>query len=135
MVACRQTVKKVTQADSRHRIRPAHASLDGWCLNQLPLDHAADAILANRLAGHDPRGARRPVCSPSRGRLAATVHDRMPVILNERDYDDWLSSDTDPERLRQLLVPLPDDVFTATPVSTYVNKPANQGPECIEPVG
>lgn len=67
--------------------------------------------------------------------LASTVHNRMPVILNERNYDEWLASDTDPARLRQLLVPLPDDVLAADPVSNYVNKPANQGEQCIEPVG
>ena len=65
--------------------------------------------------------------------LAGTVHNRMPVVLNERDYEMWLTADTPRERLQQFLLPLPDDVLTATPVSTYVNKPANQGPECIEP--
>ncbi|MCE9554773.1 MAG: SOS response-associated peptidase [Planctomycetes bacterium] len=67
--------------------------------------------------------------------MAATVHDRMPVILNERDYDTWLSSDTDPSRLRQLLAPLPDGDWTAIPVSNYVSKATNQGPECIEAAG
>ena len=66
--------------------------------------------------------------------LAATVHNRMPVILGERDYAAWLSPETPADRLRQLLVPLGDNVLTATAVSTYVNKPANQGAECIEAV-
>lgn len=66
--------------------------------------------------------------------MAATVHDRMPVILHEREYDTWLSSDTDPARLRQLLAPLPDGDWTATRVSSYVSKATNQGQQCIEPV-
>ena len=58
----------------------------------------------------------------------------MPVVLPERAYDTWLAADTDSDRLRQLLVPAADDDWITTPVSTFVNKPANQGAECIEAV-
>ncbi len=69
-------------------------------------------------------------------RLAATVHDRMPVILDEADYDLWLDRDEqDAERLRPLLAPLADEDFLiAEPVSTFVNKPTSDGPACIEPL-
>lgn len=66
--------------------------------------------------------------------LASTVHDRMPVILQPRDYDAWLDPQTDPARLRQLLLPFTDEVLTAEPVSTYVNKPTNDDPRCVEPL-
>ena len=68
--------------------------------------------------------------------LAATVHDRMPVILNEADYAAWLDpANEDVDSLRQLLLPLEDDTLTAEPVSTYVNKPTNDDARCVERVG
>jgi putative SOS response-associated peptidase YedK len=66
--------------------------------------------------------------------LAAKVHDRMPVILQERDYDLWLdSSVSDKERLKALLVPYPAKEMTADRVSTRVNNVKNEGPECLAP--
>ena len=65
----------------------------------------------------------------------APIHDRMPVVLAERAWDEWLDPDNrDTEQLQLLLVPAPSDDFIAYPVSTLVNKPENQGPELLEPV-
>ena len=62
------------------------------------------------------------------------LHLRMPVILATKHYDLWLdSSIQEVERLQPLLHPYPADDMTAHPVSTRVNNPANDTPECIEP--
>lgn len=64
------------------------------------------------------------------------IHDRMPVILNEKDEGMWLDprlSDTD--KLSTLLKPYPSDEMEAYKVSTIVNSPKNDSPKCIEPVG
>jgi putative SOS response-associated peptidase YedK len=68
--------------------------------------------------------------------LVGKLHNRMPVILEEKDFDLWL----DPEvkevpSLRELLRPSPSDILRMHPVSSYVNKPQNEGEECVEPVG
>jgi putative SOS response-associated peptidase YedK len=60
--------------------------------------------------------------------LLAPVHDRMPVILAEPDHDVWLNSETDG---RPLLRPCPADWLEAIPVSSRVNSPANDDPECL----
>jgi len=58
----------------------------------------------------------------------------MPVILATKHYDLWLdSSIQEVERLQPLLRPYPAKGMTAFPVSTRVNNPANDTPECIEP--
>jgi len=63
------------------------------------------------------------------------IHDRMPVILRPEDYDVWLDSKvSDPSRLLGLLEPFPDRELTAYPVSSLVNKPANDVPECVQPI-
>jgi putative SOS response-associated peptidase YedK len=67
--------------------------------------------------------------------MARDIHDRMPVILREEDYDLWLDHNADnPDSLQALLRPADNEMLEAYPISTYVNKPANQGPECIEPI-
>ena len=62
------------------------------------------------------------------------VHDRMPVILEPEDYDQWLSREEgNPARLRALLKPFRDDPLDCYPVSNHVNKVANDDSLCIAP--
>lgn len=63
-------------------------------------------------------------------------HDRMPVILDRRDYVRWLDpSVTDTEPLQKLLVPCPDAKMRGYAVRPLVNNPRNDAPSCIEPLG
>lgn len=66
--------------------------------------------------------------------LVAPIHNRMPVIVPESAYDEWLDPRTEVERLLQLLVPYPADEMKCYPVSTKVNSPANDEPSLIEPI-
>jgi putative SOS response-associated peptidase YedK len=45
-------------------------------------------------------------------------HNRMPAVLDERDFDGWLSGSAGPEALR----PAPEDLLREHPVSPRVNK-------------
>ncbi len=63
----------------------------------------------------------------------AEIHDRMPLILAEYDWDVWLNPyiPLDP----QLLARSPDvHDIDVRPVSTLVNSVRNNGPELLEPV-
>lgn len=60
------------------------------------------------------------------------LHDRMPVILSPKDYDQWLDSNA--QGIVALLKPYADAAMKAFPVSTLVNKPSNDDPKCIEPL-
>lgn len=63
--------------------------------------------------------------------LMRPIHDRMPVILAPADYARWLSPDEpDP---RDLLRPYPSEPMTMWPISTRVNKPANDDPGILDP--
>ena len=65
----------------------------------------------------------------------APLHDRMPVVLEERDWDGWLDPDTgDVDALARLLQPASDDLLVAYPVGTAVNSADNDGPELVERV-
>ena len=71
--------------------------------------------------------------------LIEPIHDRMPVILSPDAVDTWLNrgldDETDLEQLLPLLAPFPSAQMVAYEVSTTVNSPANDGPDCIAPVG
>jgi putative SOS response-associated peptidase YedK len=63
------------------------------------------------------------------------IHDRMPVILDPKDYDQWL----DPairkaELLQSLFRPYPSEDMTAYAVTLRVNDPAHDDAACIAPL-
>ena len=65
----------------------------------------------------------------------APIHDRMPVVLPETAWGEWLDPDNhDTAKLTRLLVPAPSDDFLCYAVSKLVNKPENQGSELLDPV-
>jgi putative SOS response-associated peptidase YedK len=67
--------------------------------------------------------------------LVRPLHDRMPVILNPRDFSRWLDpSLSDPGVLQEMLRPFPSEPMTAVAVGTYVNNTRNEGAECLTPV-
>lgn len=67
--------------------------------------------------------------------LLEPIHDRMPVILRETDYEPWLDIRIKgPEELQKLLRPLPAEEMKGHPVSAAVNSPSNDVSECIEPI-
>jgi len=66
--------------------------------------------------------------------LMRAVHDRMPVILLERDYDAWLDPKNEKlEALSALLTPFPSERMRTFAVSPRVNNTRNDGPELVEP--
>ena len=73
------------------------------------------------------------ITCPATGRLAS-VHDRMPVILDPEAAARWLDPNLDdPAVLRALLVPYADEALELYPVSPLVNSPRNDSPECLQP--
>jgi putative SOS response-associated peptidase YedK len=64
----------------------------------------------------------------------APIHNRMPVILDPADYE-WLDRDQqDAERLQRLLKPYPSEKMQLVLVSTLINSPRNEKPECVVPL-
>lgn len=64
----------------------------------------------------------------------AAFHDRMPVILAPSDYPHWLDRGAeDPDSVSSLLAPCPADWLESSPVSSRINNPRNDDPECLIP--
>lgn len=67
--------------------------------------------------------------------VLAPIHDRMPVILPQADYAQWLDPALkDVDSLSPLLVPFPPEYMLAIPVSSRVNAPSNDDEKCIAPL-
>lgn len=65
---------------------------------------------------------------------AASVHDRMPLIVADRLLDDWLAPELGtPAALLEALVDVEHDVV-AHEVSTRVNRVGNDGPDLVAPL-
>lgn len=61
-------------------------------------------------------------------------HHRMPVIVPHAHWGEWLDPKIRHTQLNPtILEPAPNDFLHATQVVPYVNKVANQGPECLTP--
>jgi putative SOS response-associated peptidase YedK len=91
---------------------------------------------------HDPEAPKSDpersatILTTASNALLAQIHGRMPVILNEFDWDRWLDPKlTDLASLVSLLRPAPEDTLEALPVGPAVNSGRSEGRELIEPVG
>jgi putative SOS response-associated peptidase YedK len=64
-----------------------------------------------------------------------TLHQRMPVILPLEGYAQWLDQKVqDPHHLAHLWESASAEGLTFYPVSTHVNSPKHEDPECHQPL-
>ncbi len=74
------------------------------------------------------------ILTTSPNSIVKPVHDRMPVILEPSDYETWLEAQEDMlEDIQLLMKPYSAEGMVSYPVSTYVNSPRNNSPQCIQP--
>jgi putative SOS response-associated peptidase YedK len=71
------------------------------------------------------------IVTTAANRLIGQLHDRMPVILDAKDWDSWINGA--PDTAQNLIRPCPDDWLEYFTVSRRVNAVANDGPDLIEP--
>ena len=65
----------------------------------------------------------------------AAIYDRMPAIVPPEAFDLWLdSAHVDAKTAEALIQPAPDDLLEVCPVSTAVNRTANDNAALLEPV-
>jgi putative SOS response-associated peptidase YedK len=103
--------------------------------------HAADgrpfALAGLWEVWQDPQGSTLQSCTiltTAPNELMSTIHDRMPAIIEQEDFGAWLDPGPNPDDALHLLRPYPAAMMAAYPVSTAVNSPSNDTPECIQPI-
>ncbi len=67
--------------------------------------------------------------------LMRDIHHRMPVIIPERHFAEWLDRDeNDTGALAKLLIPYPAKPMKAYRVAKTVGNSRNDAPVCLEPI-
>jgi len=65
----------------------------------------------------------------------AEIHDRMPVILDANQFDEWLDPEVhEVEQIGKMLNPCPPSWLESAEVSTLVNSPKNNRAEVLDPL-
>ena len=63
--------------------------------------------------------------------LVKPIHDRMPVIMEPAQAQEWLAPATSASKAQTLLTPYPALAMSAYPVSPKVNSPSHDAPDCV----
>jgi putative SOS response-associated peptidase YedK len=83
-----------------------------------------------------PDGSELPTCTIitcAANERVGQIHERMPVMLDAEYMWTWLDPQARPADLLALLRPYPADKMTEYPVSSAVNSPSVDSPDCIAP--
>jgi putative SOS response-associated peptidase YedK len=87
------------------------------------------------LKSHRPFAESCTILTTEPNELLRPIHNRMPVILAPTAYDQWLDPTfQQAASLQALLRPYPSEELLAYPVSTLVNNPRHDAPDCLEPL-
>lgn len=66
-------------------------------------------------------------------RTIAPLHDRMPVVVPPEAFDLWLNTRAVDDKTAEALIrPAPDNLLDVYPVSTAVNRTANDNPKLLD---
>jgi putative SOS response-associated peptidase YedK len=75
------------------------------------------------------------IITTSANGLVATIHDRMPVVLQPEDWAAWLEpAELDPLDLDEMLAPAPEGYLTGYRVGSEVNNSRLDEPKMVEPL-
>ena len=74
------------------------------------------------------------IITTSANELMQSIHDRMPVILEEEDVAGWITPATKLEKALAMLKPCSSTRMMTYPVSSLVNSTRHDGPECVAKV-
>jgi putative SOS response-associated peptidase YedK len=74
------------------------------------------------------------IVTTTASREIAHIHDRMPVIVSPEAFDFWLDPNVDAEMAASVIAPAPDGLLESYPVSSAVNRTANDTPDLLAPL-
>ena len=111
-----------------------------WCITRSDGDMFAFAGLYEVWRDPEAESDAAPIVSCTvltreANEAMSAIHDRMPVMLAPKLWDDWLDrSNEQVEELLASIPPVPDELLTIHPVSTAVNNSRSRGAQLLERV-
>lgn len=96
-----------------------------------------DAVLwLAALAATDAAGERTmALLTTGANAVSRPVHERMPLVLGDDAAAAWIEPGAADATLRELLAASPDEAIEAHPVARTVNRPENDTPDLVQPLG
>lgn len=86
-----------------------------------------------KVDGQDTEILSTTILTTAANELLARVHNRMPVILDEGDWDEWLDPKTAPTRAQEMVKPFPAYALAERRISTRVNSARVDEADCLAP--
>lgn len=74
------------------------------------------------------------ILTTNANKLVKKIHDRMPVILDDRKREEWLDDSTNIDELVKIMSPYDAGEMTMHPISDLVNNPKNEKVEILNPL-
>jgi putative SOS response-associated peptidase YedK len=74
------------------------------------------------------------IVTTAASREIAHIHDRMPVIVPPEAFDFWLDPNVDAEMAAAMIAPAPNGSLESYPVSSAVNRVANDALDLLAPL-
>ena len=106
-----------------------------YCIRMRDESPLGFAGLLEHWAGPDGDVQTFTVLTTEANALMSPIHDRMPVIIHPDNYAAWLdTSITEVTVLQAMLLPFPDRLLVAYPISRLVNSTQHDVPEIVLPV-
>jgi len=86
----------------------------------------------------DPQGGELDtvtILTCAANRIVSALHDRMPVVLDPKQYDDWLDAErVSAEEALAMVAPAADDLFEAVELDPKINDSRKDEPGIQEPL-
>jgi len=74
------------------------------------------------------------ITMPAQQSELKAVHERMPLVLGQQDYDQWLNPAVNIDIIQNLIHTNTTQQFFVYPVPTQVNNPKHDSAACIQPL-
>ncbi|MBL8961339.1 MAG: SOS response-associated peptidase [Gemmatimonadetes bacterium] len=95
---------------------------------------ALGAVWEPASSGEEVAAAALAVLTTEPNALIRPLHDRMPVIVAEDRWVDWLDAHTAEPAVQEMTMPWPSEELVAWPISERVNVVAHDDAAILEPV-
>ena len=110
-----------------------------WCVRKTNEEPFFMGALWEQWTPHDnPGGAPLLTCcviTTDANEALRPIQDRMPLLIDEKDCEQWLNSNTSPDVIQSFMVPRATGDLYSYRVSNWVNGPTHDDARCIAPLG
>lgn len=100
-------------------------------LKQHPLFAFAGIYTKNTIIRKEPIFSTAILTRSSEG-VMQSIHERVPILLKPDRWTSYLTAGDEKTKIQSFFDHLSNEAFEFQKVSTFVNKPSHEGPQCLD---